>query len=117
MDTQPPRILYRLVETNPPTVRDFFSHEELGKSPRRPLSRREQDRWRGLSHQDSLESALTKGLESPWLGNHVAKIHIPADAAIRIEQTGRDLSHYTVWADPEDMLAWVVSVTPVEPVH
>jgi len=117
MATEPPRILYRLVQTDPPSLQDFLSHEVLGISPRRPLSRREQDRWRGVSHQDSLDSAHIKGTESPWLGRYIAEVRIPDSGAVRTEQTGRDLSHFTVWADPADLLSWVVSVAPVEPVH
>ena len=117
MIAEPPCILYRLVETDPPRLRDFLSHEALGMSPRRPLSPRELDRWRGVSHQNSLESALVKGTESPWLGQYVAEIHIPASVTVRIEQTGRDRSHYTDWADPADLLAWAVSVAPIERVH
>ena len=94
-----------------------MSHEALGIPPRRPLSRRERDLWQGVSVHDSLEAARTKGTMSPWLGRYVAEIRIPEDVVVRIEQTGRDRSHYTIWADADDLLSWVVSVTPLEPVH
>ena len=94
-----------------------MSHEALGIPPRRPLSRREQDLWRGVSVHDSLEAACAKSSVSPWLGRYVAEIRIPPGVVVRLEQTGRDRSHYTVWADPDDLLSWVVSVGPIEPVH
>ena len=109
----PPLDLYRLIRTDQATLEDFKSHEELGIPPRRRLSRRERDLWRGVSHQSSLESALAKATVSPWLGDYVAAVRIPYGVTVRIEQTGRDPFHYTVWADPADLLSWVVSVTPV----
>jgi hypothetical protein len=113
----PPVVLYRLIRSNRATREDFMSHEALGAPPRRRLTRREQDRWRGVSLQSTLESALVKANDSPWLGQYLAEVHIPRGVAVRIEQTGRDLYHYTVWADPDDLLSWVVSVIPVEEVH
>ena len=77
MITEPPRILYRLSQTDQLTLEVFMSHEALGIPPRRPLSRRELDRWRGVSHQATLESALAKGTESPWLGRYVVEVYIP----------------------------------------
>jgi hypothetical protein len=94
-----------------------MSHETLGIPPRRPLSPRERDRWRGVSHQDSRESAVRKAADSPWLGEYVAEVQVPIGATVRVEQTGRDPSHYTIWAEPSDLLSWVVSVTPAEEVH
>jgi hypothetical protein len=117
MSSEPYIVLFRLIQDDEATLRDFMSHEALGIPPRRPLSRREQDRWRGVSHHDSLATAVAKGTDSPWLGRHVAEVHIPRAAAVRIEQTGRDRSHYTVWADPVDLLSWVVSVVPLGAVH
>ena len=60
---------------------------------------------------------MAKGNDSPWLGRFVAELRVPTGAVLRVEQTGRDPSHYTLWADAVDLLSWVVSVTPVERVH
>ncbi len=111
------RVFYRLVQTNPPTLDDFRSNETLGKAPRRPLSERDRDRWRGLSMYESAEAARELSRESPWHGTYVAAIEIPAEASARARQTGRNRAHHTVWASPGDLLAWVVSVAPVEAVH
>src|SRR5215210_4585819 len=100
MVNEPPRILYRLSQTDQLTLEVFMSHEALGIPPRRPLSRRERDRWRGVSHQATRESARVKGTESPWLGRYIVEVHIPPGAAVRVEQTGHDPFHYTVWAEP-----------------
>jgi hypothetical protein len=113
----PPVIVYRLIRSDQVRLEDFLSHEALGTPPRRRLSRRDRDRWSGVSHQSTLESAVDKANDSPWLGTFAAEVHIPHGAAVRIEQTGRDPCHYTVWADPADLLSWVVSVTPIHEVQ
>jgi hypothetical protein len=117
MTAESPRAFFRLLQTDSLTRQGFMSHEALGTPPRRPLSRREQDLWRGVSVHDSFEAACAKGTVSPWLGQYVAEIRIPHDVAVRIEQTGRDRSHYTIWADPDALLSWMVSVLLIHPVH
>lgn len=94
-----------------------MSHQALGISPSRPLSRRGRDRWRGLSVHDTRNAAMMKGNDSPWLGRYVAELGVPAEVTVCVEQTGRDPTHYTFWAEPADLLSWVLSVAPVEPVH
>jgi hypothetical protein len=108
-----PRVYFRIVETNPPTRYDFLSNEARGIVPRRPLTPRDRDRWHGVSHFMSYEAASSRIGDSPWLGNHVATIELPAHALVRIEQTGRDLQHFTVWADADDLLSWVASVEAI----
>lgn len=54
---------------------------------------------------------------SPHLGNYIATVRIPADVAVRVEQSGRDPDHYNVWAEPSDLLGWVAYVEPFEPLH
>jgi hypothetical protein len=117
MSDTPARLLYRIVLTDPPMLRDFMSYERLGVAPRRPLSPRDRDRWRGVSHYATRPAALAAARTNPRLGRHVAAVRIPPDADIRIEQTGRDPDHFTVWADAALLLGWVVSVTGVEGVH
>jgi hypothetical protein len=110
------RPLYRLIQANRATLSDFMSHDALGIPPRRPLTPRQLDQWHGVSFQNSRETAVVKGTESPWLGRYIAEVHIPPGVLVRIEQTGRDRSHFTVWAAADDLLSWVVSIVPVEAV-
>ena len=114
---EPPRIFYRLVESDPPTLQDFTSQEALGIRPRRPLSRQGQERWRGVSHFDSRPAVVAMGADSPWLGGYIAEVRLPPGAGARAAQTGADPSHWTLWATPADLLSWVVSVAAIEPVH
>jgi hypothetical protein len=104
-------MFFRVVRTNPPSLLDFMSNEALGRRPRRPLSERDHDRWRGVSHFDSAELASSAANASPWLGQFVAAVEIPLGAAVRVEQTYR-AGHWTIWGDPADLLALVVSVAP-----
>lgn len=107
------RIFYRIVQTDPPTVRDFMSCEALGIAPRRPLSPSDRDRWRGVSHYARFAAAQSVVRARPGLGAFIASVHIPSDGSVRVHQTGRDFDHFTVWAEPEDLIGWVMSVTAV----
>lgn len=117
MTSEPPRTLYRLVQSDPPTRRDFLSHADLDMIPRRPLTARQAEQWRGISMFGTRETAARRARLSPQLGAHVAELSIPSDSPAHVEQTGRDADHYTVWAPPEDLASWLVSVTPVEGLH
>jgi hypothetical protein len=114
--SETPRRFFRIAEHNPPARYDFTSYEERGIVPRRPLTARDRDRWNGVSHRDTLQSAIDKIGDSPWLGMCIAEIEIPPYASVRIEQTGRDLHHFTIWASADDLLSWVVSVWAIDAV-
>jgi hypothetical protein len=50
----------------------------------------------------------------PWLGRgFIARIAIPANAAIRIERTTKTAGHYTLWAEPDDILRWIDHIESV----
>jgi hypothetical protein len=70
-----------------------------------------------VSHYASLEAAVAKQRDSPWLGAHVAVLPVPDDAPVRFEQTGTDEQHYTLWAEPGVLRWYVVSVLPNEGLH
>jgi hypothetical protein len=116
MGNAPARVFYRIVRTDPPTLRDFRSNEALGRKPKRPLSRFDRRCWRGVSHHETRELAEFAGGESPWLGAFIATVVIASDAPIEYEQTYRP-GHWTLWGDPADLLAAVVSVAPLERIH
>ena len=94
-----------------------MSHQARGAIPRRRLSQSARDRWAGISMFDTLEAAAAKGRESPMLGDHIAEVHIPPDSDVRIEQTGENPSHFTVWAPADRLLGWVTSVWDIRAVH
>jgi hypothetical protein len=115
--TTPPatenRTVYRIVLTNPPTLRDFLSDEELGKPPRSadPVVRRV---WSGISTYQTQSQARRKARAYPWLGGFIACLEIPAHAPVRIERTfPRSAGHHTLWGVAADVLQYVVRVVPV----
>jgi len=105
------RSFYRLVQTNPPTLLDFTSNQALGRTPRRP-DPEVLRLWSGISAYETMEQARAKAERSPWLGAHIAELRVPADGPIRYERTTRSAGHYTLWGEPGDLLACVVSVVP-----
>ena len=58
----------------------------------------------------SMEAALSLLGRSPRLGAYLVELEIPDDAPARIEQSGRNTQHMTVWAAPEYLMEQVVSV-------
>ena len=66
---------------------------------------------------DTPQAAIAKQRESPMLGAYLAQVDIPLDAAVRIEQTGENPSHFTVWAPADQLLGWVTSVWDLRALH
>ena len=66
---------------------------------------------------DTSEAAMAKHRDSPFLGDYLAELHIPAGADVRIEQTGDNRSHFTVWAPADVLLGWVTFVSAMREVQ
>jgi hypothetical protein len=65
--------------------------------------------------QATERQALNRARDLPRLGTFVARLDVPADAAITWEKTlGR--GHYTIWGDAEQLLGCVGAVVPVQPI-
>jgi hypothetical protein len=112
-DEQGRWIVYHIVDADPPTADDFLSNAAKGRSPRRPLAPEEQELWRGISAYESWALARRKAGRSPWLGAYVAELRIPPGSGIQIRRTTSSRGHWTLWGDPNKLLACVVSVTPM----
>jgi hypothetical protein len=112
-DEQGRWILFHIVERDPLTRDDFLSNEAKGRVPRRPLTPEEQELWRGISAYESWALARRKAGRSPWLGAYVAELRIPPESSIRLRRTTSSRGHWTLWGDPDELLACVVSVTPM----
>lgn len=102
------QVFYRVVATDPPTRRDFQSHRDLGIPLRNPD---DQELWRGVSVQ-ATEQQARKRARLPSFGRYVAELLILDDRAIASRRTGRQPGHYTLWGDPNDLLACVVRTIP-----
>ena len=111
MAAEPPRVFYRVVKTDPPTLADFTSPAAQGKPfthqdpARRPL-------WDGLSCHATEAQARRNARRFRTHGGYVAGVRIEAGAPVRVERT-LGPGHYTLWGDPAELLARVVSVAPV----
>lgn len=102
---------YRIVRSNPPTERDFWSHKQLGIPLLDPSNER---LWEGVSAFDSLAQARKKARRFPDKGDFIAVLRITPDSGIAFAQTGRKREgHHTLWADPQPLLAAVVDIVPV----
>ncbi len=47
------------------------------------------------------------------LGTHIATLDLTDNRQFRIKRTGQRPGHYTIWGDPDALLARVVAITPV----
>lgn len=61
----------------------------------------------------TLEQASQLASLSPQLGTFVAELRIPARGSIRFEFDTVAHGHCTLWGDPDDLLARVISVIPL----
>ena len=107
-----PRLLYRVVKTNPPTVEDFESHVALGKAPMSadPVKRRMAE---GVSVYATLNQARRNARSFPGHGRYIAELIIPDGAALTIARTGRQPGHHTIWGDAAEILRYAASAVPV----
>jgi hypothetical protein len=107
--------LYRAVKTEQPTRDDFLSSQAKGRPPinNDPDVLRTHD---GISMFTPLEIARERARRFRRIGRFLAEMMIPDNSpSIRYQRTFASEGHYTVWGDPDELLALVVSVVPVEP--
>jgi hypothetical protein len=102
---------FRIVTTNPPTLNDFRSHEELGRWLFDPARIEE---WRGISVYGTIRQARKKARDYPSLGQFIAELHIPDESSISYKRTGHTHSHYTLQGPRSAMLQCVVAVWPAD---
>ena len=112
----PHLLLYRLVESSPPTLYDFTSQEVRGR-PLRFRSARALRLWSGLSVYRRWLDAASLGSRSPALGAFIAELRGPLNGSIRFELDNGANGHCTIWGPPEVLLDFVVSVAPIDGVH
>lgn len=100
------RTFFRVVGSDPPTLRDFFSYRDLG----RPLfdpSREGFENWTGVSVYERRRQAvaLAKYLmrRSRPVGTLIVEIVIPAGSQVIGKRMGGE-GHYNLFADPQTLL-------------
>ena len=110
MAEPPGRIFYRIVRSDPPTLDDFRSYEELGI--RTGSDDPETRLRRGISVNATEAQARRRARGLPVLGSYIAALAIAEDGPVRYERTTRSPGHYTLWGPPAALLASVVRVVP-----
>lgn len=108
----PTIVLYRVVQTDPPTVRDFLSQKVLG-IPLKTVTPKVLRLWDGLSVYRTAEQARARAQQTPRLGRYIAKLVFPEDDRITIELDNGRQGHCTVWGSPWLLRSFVASVEPV----
>jgi hypothetical protein len=96
------------VHTNPATVHDFLSYQQLGKPLFResPTARRQ---WEGISVYETFEQAAKQAENLGYsLGEFVAEVAISDDAAISIEPGRPSSGHRTLRVDPPERQAEIL---------
>lgn len=105
---------YRIVKTNPPTVRDFLSGVATGRIPAgaAPALVRLLE---GISAFATFAQACRKSRGVGYrIGEYVAELQIPDAASIRVEKSGGP-GHHTLGGDAAELLTHVVRVLPARP--
>lgn len=105
-------VFYRIVRSDPPTERDFWSYKAHGIPLLDPTKARLAE---GVSVYSHLGDAKKKARRYPDKGQHIAVLRMPEASAFHIERTGpRRERHYTIWAAPAVLLGFVVETVPVD---
>jgi hypothetical protein len=105
---------YRIVRSDPPTLRDFMSFQELGQRPRNPNDPEVLRRWDKVSVWDEEQRAHQWARLHPRLGAYIAKLDLPDTSTITAEPSG-PIGHYSLAATAAELWEYITSVVPVEP--
>jgi hypothetical protein len=97
-----PRRLYRTIKEQRARPDDFRSPKAQGRKLRNPSLERFFD---GVSFWDDAELAKQQADQWPNMGDYIVAVDIPD--GIPAEETMKP-GHYTVWAEAEQLTAWVV---------
>lgn len=109
-DSEWPGTFYRLIQTNPPTRRDFMSYRALGIGLVDP-SEENIRLSMGISVFRTEAQARRTARRRRFRGTfYIAEIAVPKDAIVPFERTTGTAGHYTLWADPDMIASWVVRV-------
>src|SRR5262245_19780566 len=106
-----PAILYHIIKDRRPHQEDFHSVERRGvQKPDDPAL---VPYWQGISFEDTLEGARRKARRFRKLGSYIADVGVAAIAGVKYEQSFAP-GHYTVWAEPDECLAQIRRIHPVD---
>lgn len=105
--------LYRLIYTSTPTRANFVSNAERGKQLRPGTPPETARLWDGLSMYETLAQALETAARFPTVWRAVAEMEIPTDGTFRVERTTVAAGHWTVWGEPNAVMAYTRRYAPI----
>jgi hypothetical protein len=111
MTDQGYRLFYRVVHENPPSLWDLTPAK--GRGFPEPDDPELHAVWDGLSVCSTLAQARRRRRTSPGLGTFVAILRVPTDGSVHFARTLRSEGHHTIWCDPDDLRAMIVSIEPL----
>lgn len=109
----PTRRLYRLLRGIQPVRDDFRSHAARGRRLRPDASDEQRRIFDGLSMYESEVQARETAARFPNVWQTIAVLDLPDDGRFRMEQTGVAAGHWTVWAQPDAVIHYVVDTLPL----
>ena len=104
--------VFRIVESDPPTLRDFQSYKAQGKPRPSNLPWTTPDPYEGVSAYATFERARRVARRRPSFGTFIARLEIRDGAPVTWVGPGKQ-GHYDLCADPHVLMACVADVSPV----
>jgi hypothetical protein len=107
------RTLYRGIQGEHPTERDFTSNKRLGNPPR-GAERTDEREYDALSMWQTRELLEPWCLKYPKIGSYIVELELPdePDGPFVMEPSGQE-GHWSVWGEPAAFLQYVRRVCPV----
>lgn len=102
------RTYYRIVRGSDVSEDDFKPAKELGKPLLDPALERQ---WaEGVSVYATFDRAANRARRYRYrLGRFVATVTLPIDTSVEVEQSGNDPLHYTLYANPRQLLSFTTT--------
>lgn len=100
------RSFFYLVETYPPTVDEFRSYFERGKTPEN-ASPREVYLHKGVSMFETVDQV--RKLARRMSDNYKFIVEVSVPEGVRAERHGKSAGHHNVYAPAADLKSWVVN--------
>jgi hypothetical protein len=98
-----------MVQGKTATRRDFMSHRALDLPLTNPALARE---WaEGISVYDDFDRACQIAQRFKYrFGSYIVRVVLSDESPVECKQTSRDQHHYTIYAEPETIMALVQGV-------
>jgi hypothetical protein len=98
------RKLFRGIQAQQPSERDFWSNKRLGNRPR-GIERTDEREYDSLSMWETRELLEPWCVKYPQIGSHIAELELPDEPGgpFAMEPSGQE-GHWSVWGEPAAFL-------------